>query len=210
MRSGNPHSSSMVLAKLRHGMGHMLKWFIPVLVLLVCAEGSMARARPLSKAKQVEYKVKAAYIYNFLRFIDFPHASLKKDAEQIQICLIGTDPFGRMIDPIERHKAKGKALKVVRAEDLQHLQRCSVVFVGRSGQWPLQQALTTLRHSGILTVSDQPRFAAQGGVIGFIIKRDKVRLQVNLDSARREGLKISAKLLEIADIVRDSRSGGAP
>ena len=132
----------------------------------------------------VEYKVKAGYLYNFTKFITWP----EDKSETFNICIVGEDPFGGLIDPIEQRSAFGRPIKLFRFNKPNKEQRCHILF--------LSAAIDKT-----LTVGESDGFAAQGGMIGFANRQGKIKLLINLKMLQQSDLKISAKLLEVAELV---------
>jgi hypothetical protein len=152
----------------------------------------------------VEYKVKAGYIYNFTKFITWPQDT----SATFNLCILGRDPFGTLIDPIEQRTASSKPIRLLRLGDINALRslgkstRCHILFVSI----PIDDPLPAIQESKstLLTVGESRNFAGNGGMIGFVTDENgRIKLQINLDTFKRSNLKISAKLLEVADIIRD-------
>lgn len=160
----------------------------------------MSCASPLGAA-DLEYQVKAAYLYNFLRFIDWPSQAFRTGDGGYDLCILGRDPFGEELTPVSSKTAQNRPIRLRRLGGGNDLRSCHLVFIGQSEAARVSRILLQLRGSNVLTVSDLPGFAVQGGVIGFAMERGKVRLEVNLESAHRAGLRISSKLLEVASAV---------
>lgn len=143
-------------------------------------------------AQSLEAKVKAAYIFNLAKYVDWP--SLPADA--VHICVAGTDPIGVLLTELAGRSVKERPLKV----DLNvtgDLSFCQVLFISRSEtRW--SDILTQARGNNVLTVSDMDNFARQGGIVGFYTDAGKVRLEINPAAAHTANLKISAKLMELA------------
>jgi hypothetical protein len=145
----------------------------------------------------VEYKIKAGYLYNFTKFISWP----ADNAETFNLCIIGNDPFGELIDPIEQRAVLGRPIKLFRYDGLGRLDKeshCHILFVDSS----IKDRLSGRNFDGMLVVGDSEEFIAQGGMIGFINKEGKIKLQINLKKIKLNTLKISAKLLEVAEVVK--------
>jgi len=151
----------------------------------------------------VEEKIKAAYLYNFTKFISWP----ADDAESFQLCLLGEDAVGRLLVPLEKKTAMGLPIRLRHLQRLDQARDCHIVYLaGTEAAWnignlALQGVLTISSESRALTVSSEQGFARQGGMIGFVVRNGKVRLQINLQALKNSGLKVSAKLLEVAEIV---------
>ncbi len=140
----------------------------------------------------VEYKIKAGYLYNFTKFITWP----KHNTKTFNICLLGNDPFGELINPIEQQSALEMPIKLIRLERLIGEPYCHILFIPSLKNLPPPQALTST-----LTVGEGKEFAEQGGMIGFEHKEGRIKLQINLQAIKKSGLKVSAKLLEVSDII---------
>lgn len=149
----------------------------------------------------LEYQVKAAYLYNFLKFVQWPDDQFLDAVSPIRICILGDNPFHGMLDELRQRHVASRKLTVVQLEFEAELQQCHLVYIGGGQQGQIERALQRVRLFPVLTVSDMQDFAARGGVIGFVIIDERVRLEINLDVARAAGLQISAKLLELAKII---------
>jgi hypothetical protein len=147
----------------------------------------------------VEYKVKAGYIYNFTKFITWTEIK----GETFNICIVGEDPFGDLINPIEQHSAFGLPIKLFRVNGINKSQHCHIIYIGTSIKENLvfKDTLVVRGDNKSLTVGESEEFAAQGGMIGFVNREGKIKLQINLKVLQQSGLKISAKLLEVAELV---------
>ena len=173
-----------------------------LLALVLSGRRAALGAEPAPRLdKGLEYKVKAAYIYNFIKFIDWSGAAPMNPAGPIRICVLGKDPFGPALAPFSRREARGRRLAVERIPSANLSGGCHVVFVCDSERGRLEEVLKEAGRGSALTVGESEGFAARGGIIGFVIRGGKVRLEINRRAAEAAGLKISAKLLELATIV---------
>jgi YfiR/HmsC-like len=148
----------------------------------------------------VEYKIKAGYLYNFTKFITWP----VDNSETFNLCILGDDPFGELIDPIEQRLAFGRPIKLFRFDSLRSIDNephCHILFVS-----PSIKNLLPRYFDNTLVVGESGEFIEQGGMIGFVNKQGKIKLQINLKTINRSGLKISAKLLEVADVVKGANN----
>ena len=147
----------------------------------------------------VEYKVKAGYLYNFTKFITWP----EDESETFNLCIVGEDPFGDLIDPIEQRTAFGRPIKLFRFNNLNKEQHCNILFVSASikDNNMLKSMLAIQETNKSLTVGESKEFAALGGMIGFVNRQGNIKLQINLKMLQQSDLKISAKLLEVAELV---------
>ncbi len=152
-----------------------------------------------------EYEVKAAYLYNFAKFVEWPEKALLNSTAPIVLCVYGEDPFGRALDETVKGKSvNNRDLAIHRAKSLQELKRCQVVFIDGAEGKRLPEILRELQGSSVLVVGESSGFAEQGGQIQFQLEDNKVRFSINVDAVERAHLKISSKLLALAKIVHDA------
>lgn len=153
----------------------------------------------IADGANVEYKVKAGYLYNFTKFITWP----EDNGETFNLCIVGEDPFGDLIDPIEQRTAFGRPIKLFRFNSLNKEQHCHILFVSASikDNNILKSMFAIQADNKSLTVGESKEFAAQGGGIGFVNRQGNIKLQINLKVLQQSDLKISAKLLEVAELV---------
>jgi hypothetical protein len=147
----------------------------------------------------LEHKIKAGYLYNFTKFVTWPADAVPT----FNLCILGKDPFGKLIDPIEKKMVHERPIRLFRLNELKKGLFCHILFFSALPSISQQSFSSNLLTT--LTVSEVRDFAAQGGMIGFIQKDGKIKLQINLDAAKQAGLKISAKLLEVAELIESSR-----
>lgn len=159
-------------------------------------------------AQVSEYEVKAAFLYNFAKFVEWPSAAFPSNQTPIALCIFGKDPFGRSLDNMVRDKTAGnRQLVIHRSKRIQELKSCQMVFVDSSESQRLSEILESLRGLGVLLVGESQDFAGRGGHIQFTLEDNKVRFSINVDAAERSGLKISSKLLALSKIVHDEPPG---
>lgn len=176
--------------------------FIAFAILLAwcIASPSMHAAQPRTKASR-EYEVKAVFLYNFARFVEWP-VERGKDAEVFVIGVLGDDPFGELLDEAVRGERVGsRRLQVKRVAGIEEATQCDQVFIARSEQHRLGEILKQLGTRPILTVSDIPQFAEQGGIVGLVSSGGRTKIRINLEAAKAAELSISSKLLRPAEIV---------
>lgn len=151
-----------------------------------------------------EFQVKAVFLSNFARFVEWP-PDVAQQANEVVIGVLGADPFGFYLDEVLRdQKVNGRALVVKRYGSVAEIDRCHVLFMSGSEGARAEQILRALRTRPILTVCDTSVFARHGAMIHLVMDQQRVRLRINLDAARQAGLVISSKLLRTAEIVTDS------
>lgn len=175
--------------------------------LILAALLSFAGA-PVDWAQAVppgEYQLKAAFLFNFAKFIDWPPASFANPQSPFTICILGADPFGRAMDDALQGKMIGdRPVAVERIRNLADARRCQIVFISSSEKRQLREILNGLRGTSALVVGETEGFAAAGGVIQFALEENRVHFLINTDAADRAGVKVSSKLLSLARVVHDS------
>lgn len=150
-----------------------------------------------------EYEVKAAFLYNFARFVEWPNNVSADPNAPMVIGILGKDPFGGEIDrAIEGKSVNGHPLAIKRFSTLEAYQYCHILFVSSSEKNNLPRILAAVAKSSVLTVSETDRFAQIGGIINFITTENRIRFEINQAAAARVGLKISSKLLSLGRVVR--------
>ncbi len=150
-----------------------------------------------------EYQVKAAFLLNFAKFVEWPPQTFKSPNDSISICVLGPNPFGRSLDEaVDGKSIDGRKLVVQQIDNLEQAGGCQILFIASRKKKHSTDADAAVAMAGVLTVGDSDGFAAAGGVIGFRLEGGKVRLDVNVVAAGRRKLRISSKLLSLALIVR--------
>ena len=183
----------------------LLKAFRKTLLLLAVACGLGVFGVPgLARAQGVlsEYDVKAAFLFNFTKFVEWPPAAFADERSPLKICVLGDNPFGKTLHALMGEEVGGRRLLLAHLENLKDLESCHVLYVSRSERDRLAQVLAGVRGAPVLTVADSPGFIDQGGMINFILENSKVRFDVNQEAAERAGLKISSRLLALAKHVK--------
>ena len=170
-----------------------------LLALLAAVPWAHGRA----EGEALALKVKASYVYNLLRFVHWPEGAL--EAETFRLCVIGDDPLAGVIERLHGRKVRGRTIQVERDGEA---DACPLTYVARSEAPRLDALLARLARPGVLTVGDLERFARRGGVVGFAPAGERVAIRISPAHARRAGLEISSKLLEIAELVGENESRG--
>jgi len=160
--------------------------------------------RELNGADAEEYRVKLAFIYNFIKFTQWPENAREDGRSSIVLGVLGEDPFGPALESLDGKVVGDRKLQTRRLKNLEEAAACRVLFVSLSEQGRLEPIMRVLRSRSILTVSDIPGFIQYGGVIGLVFVKNKVRFQVNVFAARLSGLQISSKLLRLAEHVKEN------
>lgn len=186
---------SAISARQRHG-----RLLVTIVSAVIWATAGPPDASSASPSKPTEYQVKAAYLYNFGKFIRWPAAG-KNDS--FAICVLGHDPFGPTLDAtLAGETIDGRKVVATRLSRAQDAAECRILFISASEAARLNEILAGLGKAGVLTVSDMPQFTERGGMIQFVLEGDRVRFEVNLAAAQRAGLSPSSELLKVATSVR--------
>lgn len=153
----------------------------------------------------LEYQVKAVFLLNFTKFIEWPAAAFERPESPVTICILGEDPFGAALSQVVSGEVvNGRKVAVQRIKHVPAPKSCQVLFVGRP-EGPAGKSLPDLG-PGVLTVGEGESFEREGGMIAFIIENRRVRFDVNQAAAGRAGLKISSKLLSVAREVQNKQA----
>lgn len=157
--------------------------------------------------RPTEYQVKAAFLYNFAKFVQWPADAFGGPSAPLVICIAGEDPFGNYLTRIVAGKTiNGRRLIVEGRPETADFRSCHIVFADVAEKKHLPQILGGLKDAPVLTVGETDGFTQEGGVVNFYLEQNRVRFEINVAAAARGRLKISSKLLALARIVGgDSR-----
>jgi hypothetical protein len=194
-------------------------------VLFMAAIAPRAQA---DSAASTEYQVKAAFLYNFVKFVDWPSEKTTDGNEPVIIGIIGKDPFGRSFEPIMSKPVKGGKVVIKRFIGLEELEKsrerdesgrhpqidsirkCHLLFICPSEKKKLKETISLVEDHNVLTVADTKGFLESGGIINFIIEKKKVGFEISIATAKRAELKIRSQLLRLAKrIVEEEQSDEA-
>ena len=192
---------------------YMLVFF--VLSLLASGQAQLSQA-----AESKEYQIKAAFLYNFIQFVDWPKEKVADSNQPIIIGIIGRDPFGNVFESLKNKKIKGKSVVIRRVktfeelkkngeleDKINELKKFHVLFICSSENKNLKQIIDPIKTNNILTVGETDNFLESGGIINFVLEEKKVRFEINLDAANTSKLKISSQLLRLAEKVIQKKEG---
>ena len=189
-------SESIGELKLPGNMFRVIAGLLALIICLVAADQVQSRSD-----QQLEYEVKAAFLYNFAKFVEWPEEAFRDSTAPITIGILGKNPFqGELREVIKGKTVQGRKLDVRRVKG--HLT-CHILFIASSEKDNLKKILQRLAGSCALTVSDIEDFASRGGIIGFLTEENRVRFEINVDAAERAGLRVSSKLLKLAKVVEE-------
>ena len=149
----------------------------------------------------LEYRVKAAFLYNFTKFVKWPAKAFDNATSPIKICILGESPFGEALDTIRNKTAGGRKIEVVEAKNINDIEDCHILFISADSEEAFFSSHKHFQRLSILTVGDRQGYAQRGCVMNFVMVDKKVRFEINTKSAEKADLKISSQLLKIARIV---------
>ena len=153
-----------------------------------------------------EYQIKAAFLYNFAKFTEWPPDKFRDETAPMILCVIGVDPFGPVLEnTVISKKIKGRSIIVNRTTTVDNLRTCHVLFVSSSERENLSEIVESLSGAAVLTTGDMDRFAKRGGIIKLTKKGNKIRFEINPKAAERAGVKLSSYLLSLATIVTEDK-----
>jgi hypothetical protein len=193
----------------RHVCAPFRSSFLEFLTMVIASALVAATSLLAQQAKPSEYQVKAAYLYNFGRFVKWPAGLAAGKGDSFPVCVLGRDPFGPILDATLAGEAlEGKPVVIRRIAKPQDATDCRILFVSLTEENHLKEILAAIDQAGVLTVSDIPGFSRRGGIIQFLAEGDRVRFEINLASAESAKLVMSSELLKVAAAVRrNARSG---
>ena len=165
-----------------------------MLALLFVASGNSGISEVHAQSAD-EYQVKAAFIFNFAKFVEWP--SDGNDGELV-VGVVGDDPFGGALDRLNGNVANGRRLRIKRLRSGDNLKACRILFISNSEERNLKKIMDSVRGSNVLTIGEMAHFNQSGGVIRFIVENHKVRFEINAPAAAQSGLRISSKLLALS------------
>lgn len=171
-----------------------------VLLALAGATSILPQASP-----SVEYQVKAAFLFNFAKFIEWPTNAFQSEKAPITLCVFRYDPFGSALEEVIRGKAiNNRELLARRINELPNLKACQLVFVSDREDKHLSEISNSVRGASVLVVGEGEDFAERGGTNQFFLENNKLRFAINVDAIQRARLQASSKLLALARIVHDN------
>lgn len=155
-----------------------------------------------------EYEMKAAFLYHFAQFVEWPAEAFRDTSSPINYCTIGENLFHGSLDAALQGKAIGtRAVRVLHLKQPQEIPGCRILFVGVTEKKNLPGIFSIARTNSVLTVGESEHFVQEGGMIGFLLEENKIRFEVNLDAAQNAQLKISSRLLNLAKSVIGGQRG---
>lgn len=184
-----------------------MKAVFRILVCTVLTAALLAASNPVAGQPQPgEYEVKAAFLYNFLPFVEWPATGKRSDT--LRLCVMAEPPALNAFSELNGQIAAGRKIDVVRLAPGDGLGPCHILFIGPRAERDLPRIMKSPEGSGVLTVGDTAGFARQGVIINFYLQNKKVRFEINAAAARRAGITISSRLLKLAGSVYGAAPAG--
>ncbi|MCX6903989.1 MAG: YfiR family protein [Verrucomicrobia bacterium] len=174
-----------------------------VLGMMVCSLMGRTRAAGAEAVSFQEHPVKAAFIYNFFKFVEWPASRFQETNAPLLIGVVGRGPITAALEAaVQDRKINGRNLLVQAVATPEEARAAHLLFVAATEDKQLDKLLKALATSSVLTVGESEAFARQGGMICFVLENGKIRFEINMDSAQRAGVKVSAQLQKLARTVR--------
>lgn len=181
--------------------------FGKTILILLCVIFTAGRSISIHAAPPTEYEVKTAFIHSITKYVEWPSATAYA-ASTMRLCVIGHNSFGKALDTLRNKKVSGLVWEIVPVGSETNLKECRVLFIAVSESGNIRQILDGIEGSTVLTIGDTEGYAEQGVMVNFYLEDNMVRIEINIDAARRAGLNISSQLLKLARIV--NQRGGMP
>ncbi|HTT08654.1 MAG TPA: YfiR family protein [Gammaproteobacteria bacterium] len=192
------------LPRVIHRLPHVLAMFMAASFFWVAG---IPRVVAATDAGSLEYAVKAAYLYKFGFYVEWPSTALPSPTSPINLCVIGEDPFGTALDTaVHDQTINAHPIVIKRLESIGRDSGCHILYIGGMEIQRVSQIIDAVRGSGVLTVTDMQGSGAISGIVNFVIKDDRVRFDIDEDAASQNGLAISSKLLSLAVNVKQKSS----
>jgi len=180
-------------------------WTATVIGLLFSVAVPIAAAQ----SSPTEYAVKAAFVYNFAKFVEWPGSAFGESSEPLVNGVLGEDPFGPLLRrAVVGKQAGGHPIEVRHFASVESITLCHILFVGRSDEKTMRAVEKALDGDAVLTVGESDRFLESGGMINLRLDGKKVRFEINAGAARGVGLRISSQLLKLAIRVLGAAAAG--
>ncbi|HLG99404.1 MAG TPA: YfiR family protein [Bryobacteraceae bacterium] len=178
----------------------MRRWWVHLVLILVST--ATLTAEPPEQID--EYQVKAAFIYNFAKFVVWPARVFTGPADPVSICILGADPFRGALEQVIRGKSvDGRGFFVRQLDEAESACNCRILFVTASGHKRFHSLPENLKSIGVLTIGEAPGFAVEGGIINFKLEGGRIHFEINREAAEQQQIRISSKLLNLAEIVKE-------
>lgn len=173
-------------------------WLIATLTLAALQVSAVALAIPAQ-----EYRIKAVFVLNFARFVEWPGTAFTDADEPLTICIAGSDPFNGLLEQLTQGETvQGRRLVVKKMRAGETMDHCQVLFISQAAWDQLPQIMRATKGTSMLTIGDTEEVVRHGLIIGFVREGTKIRFVINEATARTAGLRISARILKLSRIPR--------
>lgn len=153
----------------------------------------------LSQQRPTEYQVKAAFIFNFAKFVDWPPQAFAQTNSPIVVGVLGRNVFGDNLEKVIRDKTiNNRPFKFIQITSPAEGRHCHILFVSPSEKDNVRKIVEDLHNASVLTVGETDHFTDAGGMINFVFEGQNIRFEINNTAAKKAGLQISSKLLSLA------------
>jgi hypothetical protein len=176
---------------------------ISLIIILICYSTGIGTSDSYADQKNKEYHIKAAFLLNFAKFMEWPSHAFSDPSTPLTLCILGKDPFGDALKTIEGKIVKERKLVIKRTQSVEDIKECHILFISTSEKENLSDILSRIKDMPILTVAETKNFCQSGGIVNFVLVKNKVRFEINVDAAKRTGLQISSKLLKLSKIIKE-------
>ncbi len=149
-----------------------------------------------------EYLLKAAFLYNFTKFVEWPDSTFATSSTPLMICVLGNDPFGSSLDAIADKTIKGRPLVIKRLHSVDRVKDCQMLYVSPNQLTQTAEIVPTIQKAPVLTVCDAEDCAEAGIMLNMRVVENRVQLDMNLDAVQRTPLKVSSQLIKLTRIVK--------
>jgi len=171
-----------------------------LLAIVLVLPGVAVSPTKAAGAPTDEFALKAAFLFNFTRFVEWPQSAFSSAEDPFRVCVIGEDPFGNRLVALRQRRVAERSIRVEYPNTSSALARCQVAYIGAATPAELLTAALQRNPSTLLTVSSDSAFVRQGGMVALVTDAGRIRLHINLGVVRSSPLRFSAKLLEIAQV----------
>jgi hypothetical protein len=183
------------------GKGRILDTIYRTLAVVIALAllAPTTRAAAVQGSETLEYSVKAAYLYKFGGFVEWPAAAFQTAESPTTLCVVGNDPFGSALDKaVDGQRIADRPISVKRLQSVGPNSGCQIIFISGPDEQKNSQILAQVRGEGVLTITDGARSPKATGIINFVIAENRVRFEIDDQAAAANGVVISSKLLDLA------------
>ena len=178
-----------------------IKELINVCLPMLCLLIAIGLPADIYAGTVEEYSVKAALVFNFARFTDWPLDTIADSPGTFNICLFGDDTILEAFAGVNGKRIKKQRIVVKRIRRIQEIDTCNLLFVSGSDRKILQKIFAAVEEKPVLTIGEMSGFTEAGGIINLVKTKNRIKFEVNLNAAQQAGLKISSRILKLATIV---------